>query len=103
VGGPEHCPITLLIELAFAEFRGTDDLSGAITERLLSVEELLACYADGREIPDAARSTLVGVARPRQVLQRSGYNAEREQQMSGVVALVGGLVDLAANLADFQS
>ena len=100
--------ITLLIELAFAEFRGTDDLSEAITERLLSVEELLACYADGREIPDATRLTLrrlalVGVSRLRQVLQRSGYNAEREQEMSGIVALVGRLVDLAANLANFRS
>lgn len=100
--------ITLLIELAFAEFRRTDDLSEAITERLLSVEELLACYADGREIPDATRFTLrrlalVGVSRLRLVLQRSGYNAEREQEMSGIVALVGRLVDIAANLVDFRS
>jgi len=100
--------ITLLIELAFAEFRRTDDLSEALTERLLSVEELLACYADGREISEATRAALrrlalVGVSRLRQTLQRSGYNAEREQEMSGVVALVGRLVDLAANLAGLRS
>jgi multidrug resistance protein MdtO len=100
--------ITLLIEIIFAEFRRTDDLGEAITERLLSVEELLTCYADGREMPDGTRSTLrrlamVGVSRLRQVLQRSGYSAGREQEMSAVVALVGRLVDLAASLADLRS
>jgi hypothetical protein len=37
------------------------------------------------------------------MLQRSNYEPQHQQQMGAVVALVGRLVDIAANLAQFSS
>jgi multidrug resistance protein MdtO len=100
--------ITLLLEIIFAAFRRTDDLIEAVTERLLSVEELLEHYVDGRPVDEDARSgvarlAIVGTSRLRRMLQRSNYEPQHEQQMGAVVALVGRLVDIAANLAEFSS
>jgi multidrug resistance protein MdtO len=98
--------ITLLMEIAFAGFRRTDQLSAAILERLVSVEDLLTCFANGHPAPEATRSALVrlatvGISRLREVLQRSGYNAQHKQELGALVALVGRLVDIAANLSQF--
>ena len=46
--------ITLVMELVFASFRRTDDLSEAIMERLIAVEELLEHYAEGDAVPAAS-------------------------------------------------
>ena len=100
--------ITLLLEIVFAAFRRTDDLIEAVTERLLSVEELFAHYSDNRPVDADARSGVarlatVGTSRLRRMLQRSSYEPQHEQQLGAVVALVGRLVDIAANLAQFSS
>jgi multidrug resistance protein MdtO len=100
--------ITLLLEIVFAAFRRTDDLIEAVAERLVCVEELLAHYLDGRPVdPDTrsgvARLATVGTSRLRQMLQRSNYEPQHEQQMGAVVALVGRLVDIAANLPQISS
>jgi multidrug resistance protein MdtO len=100
--------VPLLMEIVFAAFRRTDDLTRAITERLAAVEELLAYYLEGRPMDAAARSTIerlagVGTSRLRRILQRAGYEPQHEQRMAAVVALVGRLVDLAAGLAQFTS
>jgi multidrug resistance protein MdtO len=100
--------ITLLLEMAFAAFRGGDDLTDGISERLLCVEELLAHYADDRAVEAATqtavtRLAMVGTSRLRGRLQRSNYGPQYEQQIGAVVALVGRLVDIAANLAQFSS
>jgi multidrug resistance protein MdtO len=100
--------ITLLLEMVFAAFTGTDDLIEGIAERLECVEELLAHYAAGRAVETATQTTirrlaLVGTSRLRRMLQRSNYEPQHEQQMGAVVALVGRLVDIAANLAQFSS
>jgi multidrug resistance protein MdtO len=100
--------ITLLLEIVFAAFRRTDDLIAGITERLLSVEELLGHYVDGRPIDANTRSgvaklAIVGTSRLRRMLQRSNYEPQHEQQIAAVVALVGRLVDIAANLPQFTS
>jgi multidrug resistance protein MdtO len=100
--------VTLVLETVFAAFRGTDPLIEAISERLASVEELLAYYMDGRPLDAAAQSAIarlatVGTSRLRRMLQRAGYEPQHEQQMAAVVALVGRLVDLAANLPQFGS
>jgi multidrug resistance protein MdtO len=97
---------TLLMEIAFAGFRRTDQLSSAILERLVSVEDLLTCLADGHPVPVPTRSALVrlatvGISRLREVLQRSVYNSQHKQEMGALVALVGRLVDIAANLSQF--
>jgi multidrug resistance protein MdtO len=100
--------ITFVMELVFASFRRTNDLSEAIMERLIPVEELLEHYAAGDEVPAAARSELtrlatVGTSRLRSILQRSGFAARHQQHMSALVALVGRLVDIAANLLQFDT
>lgn len=100
--------VTLLLEIVFAAFRRTNELVEGITERLLCVEEFLAHYLEDRPVDADARSGLsrlaiVGTSRLRRMLQRSGYEPQHEQQMGAVVALVGRLVDIAANLAQFTS
>jgi multidrug resistance protein MdtO len=99
---------TLLTEIAFAGFRRTDQLSAAMLERLVSVEDLLTCLADGHPVPASTRSPLVrlatvGITRLREVLQRSVYNAQHKQQTGALVALVGRLVDIVANLSQFSN
>src|SRR5580698_3048312 len=97
---------TFVMELVFASLRRNDDLSEAIMERLIPVEELLRHYAGGSEIPAATRSQLtrlatVGTSRLRSILQRSGFAARHQQHMGALVGLVGRLVDIAANLLQF--
>jgi multidrug resistance protein MdtO len=100
--------ITLLMETVFAAFRRTDELTEAITERLENVEELLGSYLEDRPADAAAGSALarlasVGTSRLRRMLQRANYAPQREEQMGAIVGLVGRLVDIAANLAQFNS
>ena len=100
--------ITLLLEMAFAAFRRMDDLTEGITERLVCVEELLAHYLDDRPVDadtrsGVARLATVGTSQLRRMLQRANYEPQHEQQMGAIVALIGRLVDIAANLAQFSS
>jgi multidrug resistance protein MdtO len=100
--------ITLLLEMVFAAFRRGDDLTDGITERLVSVEELLVQFASGRPVDVAAQTSImrlavVGTSRLRRMLHRSNYGPQHGQQMGALVALVGRLVDVAANLAQLLS
>jgi multidrug resistance protein MdtO len=59
-------------------------------------------------VPASTRSPLVrlatvGITRLREVLQRSVYNAQHKQQTGALVALVGRLVDIVANLSQFSN
>ena len=99
--------VTLLMELVFASFKRIDDLTEGIMDRLVTVRDLLDAYANGQEVPAATSSALmrlatVGTSRLRGILQRSGGDAHRRQQMGALVALVGRLVDIAANLSEFS-
>ena len=100
--------VALLMEIAFAGFSRTDQVSAAILERLVSVEDLLTSFANGHSAPEATQSALVrlatvGISRLREVLQRSGYSARHKQKMGAIVALVGRLIDVAANLPELSS
>jgi multidrug resistance protein MdtO len=100
--------VTLLLEIVFAAFRRTDDLMEAVSDRLVCVEELLSHYLDDRPVDAGTRSgvarlAVVGTSRLRRMLQRSNYEPQHEQEMAAVVAIVGRLVDIAANLAQFSS
>ena len=100
--------IALLLEIVFAAFRRTDDLTHALSERLAGVKELLAYYVDDRPVDQPTRSKIerlaaVGTSRLRLRLQRGSYEPQHEQQMAAVVGLVGRLVDLAANLSEFDT
>ena len=98
--------IAFLLELAYAALRRGDDLIDPMAERLACVEELLRCYADGRPVTAATysritRLAMLGTSRLRRLLYPTTKGAEYAQQMGAVVAMVGRLVDLAANLPRF--
>lgn len=96
--------ITALVELVYANLRPHGDLVQSIAERLAAVEDLLSCFIQGRATDSRAEKNLanlsmVGTSRLRRVLQRSDYSQHYAEQMGAVVALVGRLIDIAANLS----
>ena len=97
------CAITLLVELVFSGFRQGDDLRRAVAERLASVGELLNFLAADQPVDDRTKTSLTrlaltGTSRLRQILRVSGYSSTYREQLGSVVALVGRVVDIAANL-----
>ncbi len=91
------------VELAFARMKPGDDIVLPIAERLAAVQSLLACYVEDRPVDDATerkitRLAMLGTSTLRRVLRRSDYSSHYRAEMSGVAALVGGLVDVAATL-----
>ena len=101
------CAITLLVELVFAGLRPGDDLVRPIAERLAGVEELLKSYAAGgleneRAEKEITRLEMAGTSRLRRLLVRSTHSLHYREQTGVLVALVGRLVDIAANLTDLK-
>ena len=98
--------VTAAVELAFARMRTGDEIVLPIAERLAAVEDLLGCYAvgpvDQATEKKITRLDMVGTSALRRALWRSDYSAHYMAQMSGVVALVGRLVDIAATLTQFR-
>ena len=97
------CVITLLVELAFAGLRRGNNLVRPIADRLAAVQELLESYAADRFVgkrmeKEITHLGMVGTSRLRRLLQRSTYSLPYREQMGTLVALVGRLVDIAANL-----
>lgn len=95
--------LTAGIELLFAALKPSHDLQRSIDERLDSVEEVVRCYASGQPVGEKisnqiTRLGLLGTSRLRSVLVRSAKSVNYGEQMGAAVALVGRLVDLAANL-----
>ncbi len=98
--------IALLLEILYAALRRGDDLLDPLAERLACVEELLRSYASGRPAAAATHSritrlAMLGTSRLRGLLNPSMNGPEYAQEMGAVVAMVGRLVDLAANLPRF--
>jgi multidrug resistance protein MdtO len=95
--------ITVAIELIYAEWKTRDVILQPIVERLADVEELLSFYAAGSP-PDEktkkqiTRLVLVGNSALRRTLQRSPYSPQYREQIGALIALVGRLMDIAANL-----
>ena len=99
--------ITLAVEIAFAAFKKTNDLTDAIMERLSCVEELLTDYRTGDRVNASIQTTLdrlamTGTSGMRRTLRRSSFDPQYATEMGAVVALTGRLVDLAANLPHFS-
>jgi multidrug resistance protein MdtO len=95
--------VTLVIELVFAELRPGDDFLRSIADRLSCVEALLECYLEERPVDQAVekrvtRYAMLGTSRLRRGLRRSAYSRQYAEQMGAVVALVGRVVDIAANV-----
>jgi multidrug resistance protein MdtO len=98
------CGMTLLVELAFAGLQAADEPVRSLTRRLASIEELLASYATSGSVDESVKKELtqfsmVGTSRLRRFLRRSTHSLHFREQMGTLIALVGRLVDLAANLA----
>jgi len=96
--------ITAGVELLCDALWPWDYLLRSLGERLASVEELLEAIATGRPVEEKTanritRLGLLGTSRLRRILQRSGRSLNYNEQMGGVVALVGRLVDIAAGVA----
>ncbi|HWO37202.1 MAG TPA: FUSC family protein [Candidatus Acidoferrum sp.] len=99
--------IAALTELVYANLRPHDDLVQSIAERLAAIEDLLNCYIESRPVDAGTEKNitslaLVGTSRLRRFLQRSEYSQHFAEQMGAVVALVGRLVDIAANLSQLK-
>jgi multidrug resistance protein MdtO len=95
---------SLVVEVISAAFRRMDDLTVALTDRLLCVEGLLNSIAEHGSAPHAewsavARFASVGTSRLRRLVQRAAYSPQQEQHMGGTVALVGRLVDIVASVS----
>ena len=97
--------VSVVIELVFARTRPGNEIVLPVAERLAAVRGVLVSSAEDRAPDRAAKGDIVrmrtlGTSRLRRLLQRSAYSAPYREQMSGVVALTGRLVDLTVTLTD---
>lgn len=95
--------VTAAIELTFEALHPSRDLLRSLDERLSSVEEVLSCYAEGGPVDPKTREHLtrlvmLGTSRLRRLLKRSAASMSYGEKMGAVVALVGRMVDITANL-----
>src|SRR5260370_34882786 len=94
--------VTAAVELAFARMKTGDDIVLPIAERLAAVQSLLTGYLEDRpvdrEVEKIARLAMLGTSTMRSALLRSAYSPDHTAQMSGVVALVGRLMDIGVSL-----
>jgi multidrug resistance protein MdtO len=99
--------VTAAVELTLARMKPGDNVVRPIAEQLAAVESVLACYIEGRPVDRATeqkitRLGMLGTSTLRRILWRSDYSPHYKGQMGGVVALVGGLVDIAATLTQLR-
>jgi multidrug resistance protein MdtO len=97
--------IAATLESVFHTLKPWDDLIVSISERLKGVEAILDSSVNGTRDKSSelriAQLSMLGTSRMRRDLQRSGYSHQYAEKMGAVVAYVGRLVDLAANLTEF--
>ena len=99
--------IIATVELIYVRLHPADQIRSALVERLRCTASLLRSLAAGikdeaTEIRITQLATL-GTSRMRRDLLRSGYSSHTKQENSAVIALVGRLVDLSANLTYFSA
>jgi multidrug resistance protein MdtO len=99
--------VTSGIELAFRRMRAGDDIILPVADRLATVRSVLISYSEGRPLDQATeekviRLGMLGTSTLRRALRRSDYSPQYRAQMSGVVALVGRLVDIATALTQLS-
>ena len=99
--------IAVLVAFFFAGLKPRDFLLRFIDERLASIEDLLDCYATGRPVDEKiakqiTRMAMLGTSAMRRNILRSDYSPHYAEQMGVVVALVGRLVDISANLVSLE-
>jgi multidrug resistance protein MdtO len=94
--------IAIVVEYVFRRVHPATDLTEGIESRLHTVEMVLRCAAAERPLDSASVKSLalyssVGTARLRRLIIRSQYGLHFKSQMGTAVALLGQLVDVAAN------
>lgn len=99
--------ITVAVERIYAELNASDLILQPLEARLAVTEELLNCYAGGLSVDEKTkdqitRFAMVGTSAIRSTLRRSAYPPAYREQMGAVIALVGRLVDVAANAASLS-
>lgn len=98
--------IAAIMEVFFHKLKPWDDLTVSIAERLEGVKAVLNSYIDGARDKASEqriqRLSMLGTSRLRRNLQRSGYSPQYAERTGAVVAYVGRLVDLAANLTELS-
>ena len=99
--------VTSGVELAFRRMRAGDDIVAPVAERLAAIHSVLVCYSEGRSADQATqekvlRLGMLGTSTLRRALGRSDYSPQYRAQMSGVVALVGSVVDLTTALSELS-
>jgi multidrug resistance protein MdtO len=99
--------IIAVLELIYSRLHPMDQVTSALVERLQCAASLLRSLAAGMKDEAVERRitrlAVLGTSRMRRDLLRSDYSPETKQQQSSIIALVGRLVDLGANLASFSS
>jgi multidrug resistance protein MdtO len=99
--------VTSGVELVFRRTRPGDDIVVPVADRLAAIHSVLICYSEGRSVDPAAeekviRLGMLGTSTLRRALLRSDYSPLYRAQMSGVVALVGRLVDITTALTQLS-
>ena len=99
--------IIAAVELIYVRLYPVDQITSALAERLQITASLLRSLAasvkdEASELRITQLATL-GTSRMRRDLLRSGYSPDTNQQQGAIIALVGRLVDLGANLAYFSA
>jgi len=99
--------VTSVVELVFKRVRPGDDIVLPVADRLAAIHSVLMCYIEGRPVDQAteekiARLGMLGTSTMRRALERSDYSPQYRAQMSGVVALVGSLVDSTTALTQLS-
>lgn len=99
--------VTSGVELAFRRTQPGDDIVLPVADRLAATHSVLICYSQGRSVDQATeekviRLGMLGTSTLRRALRRSDYSSQYRAQMSGVVALVGSLVDITTALTQLS-
>jgi len=94
--------VTVVVEYVFRRVHPTTDLTEGIGDHLHTVEDVLRCAAAERPLGSVSEKNLslyasLGPGRLRRLILRSQYSAHFKAQLGAAVALVGQLVDVAAN------
>jgi multidrug resistance protein MdtO len=99
--------VTSGVELAFSRMRPGDDIVVPVADRLAAIHSVLICYSEGHSVDQATeekviRLGMLGTSTLRRAFGRSDYSPQYRAQMSGVVGLVGTLVDITTALTQLS-
>jgi multidrug resistance protein MdtO len=99
--------VTSGVELVFGRKRPGDDIVVPVADRLAAIHSVLVCYSEGRPVDRTTEENIIrlgmlGTSTLRRALLRSDYSPQYRTQMSGVVGLVGRLVDITTALTQLS-